>query len=567
MSPMSMDRYRGFYAVFMIAVWSGPAVAPAEDAFHFASMGQPARNRAAGPPAVPAKGHEFLREDFESEGAPGIWHGHLALDAGFGGGRSLRVERAEGQARASMLFADLPAEALRGSTVRGRARVRAEGVSAKPNPWNGIKCMLAIETPDRRLWPQAPIETGTFDWKQVGFTARIPADCTSARLFLGLEEVTGKAWFDEVKVELVRPPRAKRPAPSGKPIPKAHDLPRLRGAMVGPRIDEEGLRKLGLEWNANLVRWQLIRHAPPGQPAPLEDYDRWLDGELERLDAALVRCERYGLLVVVDLHSPPGGRSTVSGYVGSDDRLFSDRSVQDKLVDVWRRIAGRYKDAKAVWGYDLANEPVEEYVGEGCDDWHDLAERAARAVREIDARHAIIVEAPPWGSPESLADFEPLSVSGVVYSAHMYVPGAFTHQGVFRQTQQAYSYPGEIEGKRWDKTALEAVLRPVLEFQEAYSVPIYIGEFSAIRWAPDDSACRYLRDAIEIFESRGWDWSYHAFREWDGWSVEHGEDRMRAEPSPVPTSRERLLRGWFARNEKPSWYRKREAESRDGKDK
>lgn len=82
-------------------------------------------------------------------------------------------------------------------------------------------------------------------------------------------------------------------------------------------------------------------------------------------------------------------------------------------------------------------------------------------------------------------------------------------------------------------------------------MPIYIGEFSAIRWAPDDSACRYLRDAIEIFESHGWDWSYHAFREWQGWSVEHGEDRANAGPAAAPSSRERLLREWYGRNRKP----------------
>ena len=71
---------------------------------------------------------------------------------------------------------------------------------------------------------------------------------------------------------------------------------------------------------------------------------------------------------------------------------------------------------------------------------------------------------------------------------------------------------------------MKRALKPVVEFQRKYGVHIYIGEFSAIRWAPDDSACRYLKDLIDIFEAHGWDWSYHAFREWDGWSVEHGPD-------------------------------------------
>jgi aryl-phospho-beta-D-glucosidase BglC (GH1 family) len=257
-------------------------------------------------------------------------------------------------------------------------------------------------------------------------------------------------------------------------------------------------------------------------------------------------------MVVVDLHSPPGGKATVSGYVGSDDRLFTDPRAQARFVEVWRRIAARYQGSRAVWGYDIANEPVEEFVEEGCDDWHALAERTARAIREIDPARTIVVEAPPWGSPESLADFTPIAVSNVVYSAHMYVPSAFTHQGVFKNSSRTFAYPGMIDGKMWDKTALEEALRPVIDFQRAYNAHIYMGEFSAIRWAPGDSAFRYLKDVIDIFEKYGWDWSYHAFREWQGWSVEHDGNRDNTKPASERTDRQKLLQSWFARNQKPT---------------
>ena len=79
----------------------------------------------------------------------------------------------------------------------------------------------------------------------------------------------------------------------------------------------------------------------------------------------------------------------------------------------------------------------------------------------------------------------------------------------------------------------------------------WLGEFSAIRWAPDHSAARYWEDLINIFERHGWDWSYHAFREWQGWSVEHGEDRLNTGRVIAPTDRQKLLQSWFARNQKP----------------
>ena len=92
---------------------------------------------------------------------------------------------------------------------------------------------------------------------------------------------------------------------------------------------------------------------------------------------------------------------------------------------------------------------------------------------------------------------------------------------------------------------------PALEFQQAFNVHMYVGEFSAIRWAPGDSAYNYLRDVIELFEEYGWDWSYHAFREWDGWSVEHGSDPESHQPASEPTDRQELLLKYFARNKKP----------------
>jgi hypothetical protein len=131
----------------------------------------------------------------------------------------------------------------------------------------------------------------------------------------------------------------------------------------------------------------------------------------------------------------------------------------------------------------------------------------------------------------------------------MYLPHAFTHQGV-SGLSEPLSYPGQIQGKYWDRAALAEQLRPVVQFQQGYRVPIYIGEFSVIRWAPGEAGYRYLKDVIDIFEDNGWDWSYHAFREWSGWSVEHGPDRLNTRPTTQPTDRQMLLRAWYAKNVK-----------------
>ena len=500
-------------------------------------------------PTLP-RGHVFFAGDFEGAEPLQGWSAGASVEAGFQGGHALCTERPAGSPRGSTtVHKKLPVEKMRGYIVYFSAMVKAENVSQKPQPWNGVKFMAPFVTASGKSWPAATTGVGTFNWQRVAFRIAVPEDAKEMSLCLGLEQVTGMAWFDDVRVAVGKRLSPIVPRAVTGPTYKGHDLPRLRGAMISPKIDEEGLRVLGRDWNANVVRWQLVRHRPLRDPLDMAAYDQWLQSALKGLDAALPLCEKYGLRVVVDLHSPPGGRATSGGYAGSDHGLFTDAACQRKFVEIWQHMARRYRNAKAIWGYDLANEPVEEVGEEGLADWQELAERAARAIRQIDPQRTIIVEPPQWGSPDGLKELRPLDVPNVVYSVHMYIPGAFTHQGVHGPSKPRY-YPGEIDGKMWNKAQLEAALQPVVEFQKAYGVHIYLGEFSAIRWAPEGSACRYLKDLIDIFEAHGWDWTYHAFREWDGWSVEHGPDPKDHARSKTPTDREQLLRSWFAKNVK-----------------
>lgn len=181
-------------------------------------------------------------------------------------------------------------------------------------------------------------------------------------------------------------------------------------------------------------------------------------------------------------------------------------------------------------------------------DWRELATEATRAIRAIDPGKPVVFEPSPWGGPEGFDALVPLDADRVIYSFHMYKPHQFTHQGVYG-SEANLVYPGVIAGRHWDKEALREGMRAAIDFQEEFNVHIYVGEFSAIRWAPEGSAYRYLRDVIELFEEYGWDWSYHAFREWDGWSVEHGAVKGDRRRSATRTDRETLLKDWFRNND------------------
>ncbi len=465
-----------------------------------------------------------------------------AIAVGPGDAKCVVIERPAAQGPGSaMVRASLPVEKVRGCRLRCEALVAATNVVKPPHPWSGVKFMIHTAGGGEDTWQQQDNVFGSFDWKPVRFIAAIPAGATSAEVALGLEATTGTARFTAIRLTVIGRPRSA--SHFAGTMDRRTDVPRLRGVMIPTNVTAADLEVLAGQWKANHVRWQLTWGGFPRSPADggdLAAYDTWLNSELDRVDTLLPTCAKLGIHVLIDLHTPPGGRDDASVC-----RLFQDRKYQDHFLAVWDRIARRYVGKAAIWGYDLVNEPVEGVVPDGLSDWHALALETARRVRAIDKDHSIIVEPAPWGSLAGLDHFEPLDVPGVIYSAHMYEPHQFTHQGVLYQAT-GVTYPGTIAGLAWNKEQIRRTFGPAIRYQQDYHVPIYIGEFSAIRWAP--GAAAYLRDVIEVMEENQWDWAYHAFREWDGWSVEHGPDRDVHHRAATPTDRESLLRSNFAKN-------------------
>jgi hypothetical protein len=434
--------------------------------------------------------------------------------------------------------------------------VKADNVSKPRQSWNGIKCMLNFKTPTaNEQWINQGNVFGSFDWKPLHSTINVPMDATKGTLQLGTQDCMGTAWISDVKFTVIRkqPNRPELPANPG-PVYKGHELPRLRGVMSPQQFKEDDFATLE-KWNANVVRWQITRNwGKSGTDQVLPEYDKWIDAELDDLDKAAESAHRHGIKLVIDLHSPPGGRL--------DDRtlrMVVDKKYQDHFVKVWQRIATRYKDNQAIWAYDLINEPVQNQLSPaGVADWLGVQILAAKAIRKIDPTTAISIEVDGWDAPSNFAWLAPVDIPNVIYQVHMYWPGQFTHQGVHNdwgvdKGDPRVEYPGELSGKPFNKETLRKQLEPVRKFQQQCNAHIFVGEFSAIRWAP--GAEKYLADCISIFEEYGWDWTYHAFREWPGWSVEHAEepaDRNHHVLATHTTKRAQVLLDWFAKNKRAS---------------
>jgi endoglucanase len=313
---------------------------------------------------------------------------------------------------------------------------------------------------------------------------------------------------------------------------------RFRGMTTAPSVQRKDLEVLR-SWRANIFRWPLS-YGLQADTATREEYFTWLQASFETLDALLGIAQEQGLKMVVLLYSPPGGFQSHQGP--ALHRLFVEQWAQDAFLEAWQMIAERYKDHPASYGYDILNEPAERLVGPGLKDWNQLAQAAAEIIRAIDPDTRIIVE-PVYGNQARLKNMIPLTVSNVTYSIHMYYPLAFHHQGLYGK-RRGITYPSRGVNK---KSLRDHLLRAI-KFKKDYGVPIYVGEFTANRWAPGDSGLTYLKDVIDIFERNRWDWTYHAFREADVWSVEHDNNIRNKKPAKKQTARAKLLKKHFRKN-------------------
>ncbi|MEK6796071.1 MAG: cellulase family glycosylhydrolase [Spirochaetota bacterium] len=476
------------------------------------------------------------------------WHGKsgsAAFDAcSFLPEGGLKITRTN-QDIPALIDTEIPPGMVHKKAIVVSARIRGENIT-KINPaYTGSRFLFQLFRSGAASYLHTTIPSGTFGWTNISFYGEMQGEqCDKIIFRIGLDQALGTIVFDRIEIRVIETFSTDQAAGfAGAANEKGHDLPALRGVMMFDPITEENVKTLS-EWNVNCIRWNIGGWDHDVFPDGLhsKDFDAIFNKEIEKIDTLISLAKKYGMYVVLDMMG------------ASQYGLFSSASSQARFIDCWKRLAARYKDSDVVSGYDLANEPMNDWR-EGVMRWNELTIATAKAIRTIDPATTIIIEGAVGGNPIGFISLKPLPMSNIVYSPHMYQPVDITHQGILGYKVGAV-YPGTVGGVYWDKAALEKALLPVIEFQKRYGVHMFVGEFSCIRWAPDGSAARYIADCIDIFEKYNWDWAYHAFRSWHGWDAECPEDMNVKDRSSTMTESGKVIRSWFAKNKRPGWYKK-----------
>ena len=84
-------------------------------------------------------------------------------------------------------------------------------------------------------------------------------------------------------------------------------------------------------------------------------------GCIEELDRAFLWAERYGLKILIDLHTAPDSQNGFdNGGISGVCKFFQEPEEIEFVYTVLERLAERYGNRKGLWGIEILNEPVSE---------------------------------------------------------------------------------------------------------------------------------------------------------------------------------------------------------------
>ncbi|MFN2532453.1 MAG: glycoside hydrolase family 5 protein [Pyrinomonadaceae bacterium] len=174
-----------------------------------------------------------------------------------------------------------------------------------------------------------------------------------------------------------------------------------------------------------------------------------LEGEgYRRLDDVVAWCRKQQLYVILDMHAAPGGQTGDNiddswGY----PYLFESAESRQLIINIWRKIAARYRNEPTVIGFDLLNEPIAHFfdVAELNPKLEPLYRQIVAGIREVNRNQLIFLGGAQWDT--NFKVFGPPFDAKVIYTFHKY----------------------------WMEVNKGAI-QEYLDFRDKHNVPVWMGE-------------------------------------------------------------------------------------------
>ncbi|AYG04137.1 glycoside hydrolase family 5 protein [Gryllotalpicola protaetiae] len=241
----------------------------------------------------------------------------------------------------------------------------------------------------------------------------------------------------------------------------------------------------------DLVRIPINYHHLERDDRPFEI----VEAGFRHLDRAIELGAKYGIYSIIDLHALPGSQnqhwhSDNATHIAS---FWQHRHFQERVLNIWRAIADRYKGNPWVAGYNLMNEPADETGSRVGPVYRELFD----AVRAVDPDHIIFLDGNTYSTDFSMFDDQPWP--NVVYSLHDYVEASLGRGG---------PYAG--------KTSASDKFLKRSEYARRTGTPILVGEFAPI-YTNDESVDvvrrQILADQLDIYRDHDASWTSWMYKD------------------------------------------------------
>jgi aryl-phospho-beta-D-glucosidase BglC (GH1 family) len=208
--------------------------------------------------------------------------------------------------------------------------------------------------------------------------------------------------------------------------------------------------------------------------------------------------------VILDLHAAAGSQNC-DWHADSAGRalLWDKKDYQQRTFALWERIVDRFKDEKALVGYDVLNEPV---LGpRSITILKKFYQKLIKRIRSIDKKSWIFLEGNTWA--QEIDFLKDLIDDNISVSIHTYLPLNYT----FNFTP-FYKFPGKIEGIAWDRKRIFKYLEPYYKFSLKNKVPIFVGEFG-INWRGGFwGELKWLEAILSAYTEFGFGYTYWTYK-------------------------------------------------------
>lgn len=224
------------------------------------------------------------------------------------------------------------------------------------------------------------------------------------------------------------------------------------------------------------------------------------EGFMTELDGYIQHALDLDLTLILDFHHFVELMGAEERDAGCDFAYY-----QDMYYAIWKQLGERYKDYPDGLVFELLNEPIGDVTS---DIWNEMIAKSLADIRETNPERLVIVCPTLYASVGGLETLELPKDDNIMVTVHYYAPLEFAFQNDENHAGFESAEPIAFIGNEAELEYMEQELGIVYDYALAHDVHVLVGEFGAVKTAPEESRIVWTQAVVDICEKYGFAYAY-----------------------------------------------------------